>query len=343
MKALNHAENKEKQALAYANRSAVYLFAKKYEECLINIKWARENNYPADRVLKLNEREEKCKKLMEKEVKDPSDDPMEFFKLSYPPNPKIPFIVNCLEFHRINNEPRLFTNRDLKPGDLIFKDTMAFTRVNVIAQYFRCCLCSKTNMMNLIPCLRSASLMFCSVECRDKTYELYGDSLSDMLVEDEMLTLNNRFWTDVQNAFGGKDKFLKFMKKNNICKMKKTTFDFDWRKDPEKTRIICCVTMDTRHAAPMYEQQSFKNFNHKPLLKQFGKKTLTVNGTFCQGLSSKIDGFKSKLEGFGFVLFHVNARISCIPNVETISINNEVYGFVVRHIKAGEEILMTKK
>jgi hypothetical protein len=139
--------------LAYANRSAVYLAAKKYKECLMNIQWARENGYPAEKIQKLDEREKKCKKLMaEEEVKDPADDPMNYFKLSYPANPTIPFIVDCLELRKVNNETRLYTTRDLKAGDTIFEEEMIFLKVYQKAQFVRCCNCTKTNMLNLIPC-----------------------------------------------------------------------------------------------------------------------------------------------------------------------------------------------
>jgi hypothetical protein len=131
---------------------------KKYKECLSNIQWARENGYPANKIQKLNERAEKCKKLMVEEVKDPANDPMEFCKLSYPANPKIPFIVDCLELRIVNNEPRLFTTRDLKPGDVIFELDLIFSSIKENAQYSRCCYCTEPNMMNLIPCLKTGKI-----------------------------------------------------------------------------------------------------------------------------------------------------------------------------------------
>jgi hypothetical protein len=119
----------------------------------LNIQWARENEYPADKIQKLNEREEKCKKLMAKEVKDPADDPLEFFKLSYPANPKIPFIVDCLEIRGTGKFSReIYTKRDLKAGDVIAIEDFGFSRMICMGQYNRCCLCLKVNMMNLIPC-----------------------------------------------------------------------------------------------------------------------------------------------------------------------------------------------
>lgn len=88
--------------LAYANRSAVYLEAKEYQLCLENIQLAREFGYPVEKLQKLADRENECRKLMESHVKNDDEDPWSFFKLSYPPNEKIPFIVNCLQLRKDN-------------------------------------------------------------------------------------------------------------------------------------------------------------------------------------------------------------------------------------------------
>lgn len=54
-------------------------------------------------------------------VKDPAFDTKTIFKLSYPAYLKILFNAVRLELRIINDEPRLYTTRDLKPSDIIFK------------------------------------------------------------------------------------------------------------------------------------------------------------------------------------------------------------------------------
>lgn len=84
-------------ALAYANRSAVYLEVKEYQLCLENIQAARKAGYPKDKIDQLNEREARCEmKKMEKD-EEKAQDSKDFIKLSYPANEKIPFIVESLE------------------------------------------------------------------------------------------------------------------------------------------------------------------------------------------------------------------------------------------------------
>jgi SET and MYND domain-containing protein 4 len=104
--------NSLERAPAFANRSAVYFEVKQYQLCLDNIQLARDSGYPVEKQQILKDREEKCKKLMEKEVKSDDDDPWTFFKLSYPANAKIPFIVDCLELQKDKKFGRhIVTNR----------------------------------------------------------------------------------------------------------------------------------------------------------------------------------------------------------------------------------------
>jgi hypothetical protein len=60
-KALCHATSNLQLSLLYANRSAVYLEVKKFEECLENIQLAKTSGYPQEKMAKLIAREENCK------------------------------------------------------------------------------------------------------------------------------------------------------------------------------------------------------------------------------------------------------------------------------------------
>jgi hypothetical protein len=156
---LSYAKSKQDLGLAYANRSAVYLEIKKFDECLQNIEWARENDYPKEKLQQLKKREEKCKKLMEANNKKVQET---FFKLSYPANPKIPFIVENLYMKKTDEFGRgIYAKTDLKPGDVIAIETPAFSLVyhNDEAQYKHCCNCMKSCVMNLIPCLKTGEIL----------------------------------------------------------------------------------------------------------------------------------------------------------------------------------------
>jgi hypothetical protein len=164
--AICFAKSKKALALGYANRSAVYLEDRAYDHCLQNIEMARDG-YPEDRVDKLNEREAKCKKIKEENANKPSYIPDKFFQLSYPPNPKVPFVIDCLE----ERDGLLFTSKDLKPGDIIAVEESVIKLLPRYGYVDRCYHCLRVNKMNLLPCAKTASLMFCSEECRKQPYD----------------------------------------------------------------------------------------------------------------------------------------------------------------------------
>lgn len=140
----------EHMALAYGNRSAVYLETGEYERCLENIQMARNAGFPEAKLERLAERETQCKKLMETRQPD-TDDPWTFFKLSYPPNEKLPFIANCLELNEnLTHGRHIIASHDLKPGDIIALEETPFQALNREGAYIRCANCLKSNKMNLI-------------------------------------------------------------------------------------------------------------------------------------------------------------------------------------------------
>lgn len=81
-------------ALGYGNRSAVYCEMGWYALAIENIKLARENGFPAERMAYLDDREEKCRKLMEE------FGPTKFgsgrqFVLQAVPSAKFKYSVHC--------------------------------------------------------------------------------------------------------------------------------------------------------------------------------------------------------------------------------------------------------
>jgi SET and MYND domain-containing protein 4 len=138
-------------SLAFANRSAVYIEIKEFEMCLENILLAKEHGYPSDKLPMLIEREEKCNKLMkEAKTPDPDEDPRKFFKLSYPANPKIPFIIDGLEMREDEKFGRgIYATRDLKAGDIIAIEEPFYLEMPSPA--LLCAKCYEGNSLSLIP------------------------------------------------------------------------------------------------------------------------------------------------------------------------------------------------
>jgi tetratricopeptide (TPR) repeat protein len=109
----------ESIALCYANRSAVYLEKKYFKLCLDNIERA-EKHYPRDNIQKLHDRRQKCIELMKTEKDHLYESYENPYKLSYEPNPKLPFFIDSLELKKdAKTEVHIITTRDLKAGDII--------------------------------------------------------------------------------------------------------------------------------------------------------------------------------------------------------------------------------
>lgn len=140
--------------LVYANRSAVYLKAKLFHKCLQNIELAKKSGYPIDKLQKLDEREERCKKLIENCKSPLENNPRDtFFKLSYPPHDKIPFIANCIEVREDEKYGRyVVTNKNLEPGNIIAIDEPLYKFVDKEVFDRHCANCLKSNELSLIPC-----------------------------------------------------------------------------------------------------------------------------------------------------------------------------------------------
>lgn len=142
-------------SMAIANRSAVYMELNLFELCMENVSLAIDCGYPEDRVKNLLERHEKCLATMETFKRDPLEDPWDFFKLSYPANDKIPFVVNCIELQESKRFGRhLITNRALKAGDIICIEEPFHKFINNSSRFSHCANCLKSEKLNLFPCLQ---------------------------------------------------------------------------------------------------------------------------------------------------------------------------------------------
>uniref|UniRef100_A0A182N3X8 MYND-type domain-containing protein n=1 Tax=Anopheles dirus TaxID=7168 RepID=A0A182N3X8_9DIPT len=155
-------EGSKELGLGYANRSAIYFNRKQYRECLENIDLARRHNYPEELMKKLNDREKRSKQMMEG-LNDPSrgDDN----------NTRHCSIKSCLELSADGKGIR--TKRDLSVGEKVLLEKPFLLVVEPEWAYQRCDYCGARNALNLLPCSGCTAVMYCSVECREQSYQRY--------------------------------------------------------------------------------------------------------------------------------------------------------------------------
>jgi tetratricopeptide (TPR) repeat protein len=331
-KSIAYATSKEVLSLGYANRSAVYMEIECYEECLKNIEWARENDYPMDKIEKLNERELKCKRFIQEGKKNLVEDPWNFFKLSYPANKKIPWIVDRLELRTTEKYGRgIYATQDLKAGDIICVEELIIHSLSNESRYKHCDNCLKTSLLNLLPCSRTSTTMFCSTDCQE---DLYSKSINYMqAMEDDMKILS-----EVAVPFGGYKELDDFIKKKDLKDLKKTIFDYDLS-DPEdpdyrKKLMLCFLSLQARHGFKVPEATC-------EIFKYVSKKTARLILNLQISNMKKVSYREMKYlyhDGTQVSLFQSLVNHSCDNNVNFISIDNKNVAFVIRPIKAGEQV-----
>lgn len=196
------AENRSSNlGLAYANRAQVYLELKLYEQCLVNLRLARENKYPVNKLGKLNQRETKC--LEFKELRDKTEKKLtevhkqileDFIKLSHEPNKKLPFMTSCLEMKNdIKYGTKIITNKPLAVGDIIAIEDPFSASIGIDSRYQQCANCFKQNFLNLKPCYGCMSTMYCSEECKTMDFQKYHKFMCDRA--DKSTAIHSFMWT----------------------------------------------------------------------------------------------------------------------------------------------------
>jgi hypothetical protein len=124
----------------------------------------------------LNERQSFCEsKLKVKAIKRQSEK-APTFELSYPPNSKIPFMVDCIELKQSKEYGKgLVATKDFRVGDvLMVEDNFAYSLKPSLC-YKRCSYCLMERQRNLIPCDSCTKVMYCSKECKTKAWNEFHE------------------------------------------------------------------------------------------------------------------------------------------------------------------------
>jgi SET and MYND domain-containing protein 4 len=162
----------ENVSIGYANRSAVYIKWELFDRCLENIRLAKEANYPARLMPKLDKRSVECQEF--KKTKRTLTPEIHVPKLSYSAHAQTPFMADSIEL--VENEKfgrHLIAKRDLKVGDIVLLEKPFEVRLRDQHKYRRCTNCLAENELTLIPCPDCTSAMFCSAQCMSSAHKMY--------------------------------------------------------------------------------------------------------------------------------------------------------------------------
>lgn len=360
----------ENLALAYANRSAVYLNTGFYKYCLDNIEFALKGNYPSKMTVKLEQRKKECIEKMKKGVdtnmsliKEKSE-----IKLSHKANPKVPCMIDGLEYATSIKYGRyVISNQDLYPGDVIIIEkpfVKSLISLDLIegSEYKRCTNCLKSEFFNIFPCELCTRAMFCSEVCREEAFadfhkyecQIFGANVDYLMVRAALMTVT---------TFQGVDKIRDLL--NDSLNVFESGYDGSRKDDQLKV-----LRSNAMYVPVVTVEEAFQMCNTcaliwhllsssdlKGLLSSTELEDLflsllydygTVSAFYSHSLSTmaktpehnqKIDGqYSPQKYGTGLLPISSLMNHSCAPNVTRMGNDNSVIIVVRRHIKPGEQI-----
>lgn len=352
-------------ATIYASRAEAYFRLYLFDKCLNNIMLAKDEDVSVDKLEALNEMEEKCLNyVFDRKVE--YENPWGFFKLSYPANDKLPFVVDCLEVKCDKKFGRyIVTNKPLSVGDIlaiekpffkILKTDPADDEYPESNLYQYCANCLDDNLMDLIPCSRCSTTMFCSPKClneANETFHQYECCVLQSLNETGNYRMSLRCLFDALSICDGSvEELERIMKKSDETSPTVFNFDFSNAKNPEnaKNQLTCMLALERRvEVKPKDFSSIFMQdpmlrelwLDHSEFIKKFLERMMQIeilnfHGVKGRSLSRK-NPYRSCL-GDGGYTFCSLLNHSCCPNTMRIVVQNRMVLIVEKPIKAGEQL-----
>lgn len=367
-------KDSEDLSIGYANRSAIYFEWKKYEACMDNINLAKQAGYPDRLMEKLKKREAECLKVLNAKKQNDDSDTEEILlapKVSFPPHPQVPFIANCLEMQESKELGRyIVTNKDLRVGQVVAIEDGFCTLILPCVRYHRCANCLEECDLNLIPCEHCTSTMYCGIDCMEEAWKRFHQFECPII--DFMFKLLNiiqlsavRVSICAITSFGGVDELIKFTQQNGTDKInaftlsytdnmpaselykpihaletnenKRTTADLFQR--AVITAVLYRAILDNTPLADILKTEEEENLLMELIFRHL--QTASTNFHRLETLANVRDpnNLDDVSYGSGAYAFCSLINHACSPNIVRLPIGAKIAVFVLRPIKAGEQLL----
>lgn len=337
--------------LALVERAKIFYDKKKFTKCLENLEWVLVKECTMQETQKFCiELRKKCLLELQDSVEEDANDLWSFFKLSYPANKNVPFVANCLEVKENETYGRhIITNKDLNPGDIVVVEEPFYKVLDSKTRHLRCAICLRQNMLNLFPCKKCCSSMFCSVKCQRSVIHQYECAipLEDMDALDRSLL--QRMIYQALDICGSIENIEQLISSQSVAK---TMMDFDFN-DPtnpmyDKNKILATTSLAEREPWRADAYSKFDNIanqlmtnssDEKNFIRSFlvrCLKSMTVN--FFHFLWTSTDKVTNK--GFAICSLAAFFAHSCDPNVSKIDVDNKFVFVTQKPVNAGEQLFM---
>lgn len=361
----------ENLAIAYANRSAVYLNTGFYKFCLDNIELASKGNYPAKMIVKLENRKKECIDKMKRctdsyvrLMKEKSQ-----IRLSYKANANVPEMIEGLGYATsVKYGRHVIAKQELFPGDVIviekpFVKSLINIDVTDGSEYKRCTNCLKSEFFNVFPCECCTKAMFCSEICREEAFGAFHEFESPMFgMKIDYLMLRAALMAIT--TYEGEVAQIKKLS-NDSLNIFETSYESSRNEDKLKA-----LRSHSMYAPVITVEEAFRISNScaliwhlldssdfKALLGSTELEDLFLSLLYDFGIVSqfyshslltmaktpedneKIDGqYSPQKYGSGMLPISSLFNHSCAPNVTRMGNDNAVVIVVRRHINPGDQI-----
>lgn len=148
--------------LAFANRSACFFNMKLFDQCLIDIELAKQNNYPKSLIPELEKRKLHCQKLIASGMHSQE---RRTLQLDFMENEQFPGMSNVIEISKsADGKHAVYASENIEVGKIVAIDK-SFTKTLFMIYGWKCNICLSSNT-NLVPCKKCTTAMFCN-DCID--------------------------------------------------------------------------------------------------------------------------------------------------------------------------------
>jgi hypothetical protein len=335
-----------------------------YKNALNNIQLALDNGYPQDKIENLLKRKQKCERLLDENKDKYMREKIapEVFKLSYKPNPKLPFLADCLELVSDETGYHVKTKRDLKTGDVVAIEEPFSKTSNIECHSHDICInCLDESHFDLMPCDECTRAMFCSEKCREEAMRKFHKYECKVVSQFQSWDYSPmRAFFEALDAYDGNMENL-MSAINNNSSPDITIFDFDLSKDDEKEvkkkMILAIIALATTEKIivnqtnmsenkdrlellmTLYNYTQFKNdfptVEKQNFIREFAQKLHRIRSREHCGI---VNRFFGRSIGVAFCPFTSLINHSCAPNVLIVRVNAKNYVTAKRAIKAGTEL-----
>lgn len=360
-RSLCYAASQQNLALAYANRSAVYLQLKLRQQSLNNIRLARVHGYPNGS--KMYYREAACLELL---PQAPSRSPFEHIKLSDRRNEKVPFVINGVEVQSDEMFGRkIIATTPLKAGDIVsieapflqvLTSSVDTENPHEMNAYKYCHHCLNNNLLDLITCAGCNVTMFCSSDCemQARGYHQYECGIALLLVACGQHEVALRTLFRALAIMDGSMEQLQELFQECRASPQRTVFDFDFSNsdDPEYKKNQLRVAFSLAHDRNLdefefpddiYETHLVALGLMTPQNKQFVLEILlhiqqTQLSSSGQVGRVSLDSEVQEIIGSGHYLFGSLVNHSCVRNIVQLAVEDKMCLIVVKPIDKGEQL-----